>query len=309
MTRITSKVHKVLQNYAEMPPGVLANLHAILMHGKLHGTGKMLILPVDQGFEHGPTESFISNIPSYDPEYHVSLAITTGMSAYAAPLGMLECIAKKYAGQIPLILKMNSANKLASSQAEPDQALTSSVCDALHLGCSAVGLTIYPGSNHCDSMIEIARDVINEAKSVGLPTVIWSYPRGSGLNKTHETSIDVVGYAAHIAALIGAHIIKVKIPDSSVLSQSAKEKFDHNNVPISTIEERVAYIKQCAFAGRRIVLFSGGPTKDVDALYNEVKCIKCGGGDGSIIGRNVFQRPREDAVRMLSTIVGIYRTP
>lgn len=301
-----SSVSGIMGHYNGMPPGVLANLYRILMHGRLGGTGRVLILPVDQGFEHGPVDSFTCNMDAYDPEYHITLAIEAGLSAYAAPLGMLECIAAKYAGMIPLILKMNSANKLKDSSAEPYQALTSSVDDALRIGCSAVGLTIYPGSGCCDDMIETAVETINYAKSVGLPTVIWAYPRGSGLTKDAETSVDVIGYAVHIASLIGAHIIKVKIPNHRIFMPSSEVQYKKHHVKLDHIRDRVAHIKQCAFNGKRIVIFSGGAEKDIDVLRKEVTGIRDGGGNGSIIGRNVFQRPRQEALTMLDVVVQIY---
>ena len=306
MKRVTTQVKQILDNYAGMPSGVLTNLCNILMHGKLSGTGKMLILPVDQGFEHGPDESFASNHFAYDPEYHAQLAINSGLSAYAAPLGMLETVAAKYAGEIPLILKMNNANKLTNPQNEPDQTLTGSINDALYLGCSAVGLTIYPGSDKCSEMIRIASEVICEAKAVGLPTIIWSYPRGSGLTKEAENAVDVIGYAAHIAAIIGAHIIKVKIPSETILSKKLQNKYKEYGIRTSSMRERIAHIKRCAFDRKRIVLFSGGTSKDLDTLYGEIETIRDAGGDGSIIGRNTFQRPQNEAMTMLDKIISIY---
>jgi fructose-bisphosphate aldolase, class I len=306
MTRITTQVKKILECYEGLNPGVLTNLCRVLMHGKLGGTGRMVMLPVDQGFEHGPDKSFISNNLAYDPEYHISLAIEAGLSAYAAPLGMLEAVAGKYAGGIPLILKMNSANKLEHLSREPDQAITSSVKDALRLGCSGVGLTLYPGSDNANDMIEVASEISEEAKAVGLFTMIWAYPRGAGITKEDEDAIDVVGYAVHIAALIGAHIIKSKIPSHMVYSKEVKSKYKEYGVDISTAESRIKHIKQNAFNGKRIVLFSGGATKDVDELYGEMEDIKNGGGNGSIIGRNVFQRERSEALTMLDKILKIY---
>src|SRR6056297_215971 len=145
--KTTRIVQKILANYEGETPGVKANLARILMNGKLGGTGKMIILPVDQGFEHGPARSFAPNPSAYDPLYHYQLAIDAGLNAYAAPLGMLEAGADTYAGQIPTILKANSANSLIPDEAPKDQAITASVDDALRLGCSAIGFTIYPGSS------------------------------------------------------------------------------------------------------------------------------------------------------------------
>src|ERR1700741_515348 len=144
--KLTAQAQTILSNYESDNPGVKANLHRILMQGRLGGTGKLIILPVDQGFEHGPARSFSVNEPAYDPHYHYQLAIDAGLSAYAAPLGMLEAGADKFAGQIPTILKVNSSNSWAGGA---NQAVTGSVDDALRLGCSAIGFTIYPGSDDC----------------------------------------------------------------------------------------------------------------------------------------------------------------
>src|SRR6056297_1108904 len=145
--KTTRIVQKILSNYEGETPGVKANLCRMMMQGKLGGSGKMIILPVDQGFEHGPARSFAPNPAGYDPHYHYQLAIDAGLNAFAAPLGMLEAGADTFAGQIPTILKANSANSLIPSEAPKDQAITASVDDALRLGCSAIGFTVYPGSS------------------------------------------------------------------------------------------------------------------------------------------------------------------
>src|SRR5271166_715215 len=156
--RITQKVKKILDWYEGDPPGVKANLARILCTGKLGGTGKMVILPVDQGFEHGPQRSFAPNPPGYDPDYHVTLAVESGCNAYAAPLGFLEAVAGNFAGQIPLILKLNNSDSL--SKMEPASALTASPKDAVRLGCAAVGFTIYPGSASRNIVLEELREVV-----------------------------------------------------------------------------------------------------------------------------------------------------
>ena len=207
--KITKTVKRILDNYESDNPGTKANLARILMAGRLGGTGKMVILPVDQGFEHGPARSFAVNAPGYDPHYHFQLAVDAGLNAYAAPLGMIEAGADTFAGAIPTILKVNSSNSWAGGA---NQAITGSVDDALRLGCSAIGFTIYPGSEDVFDMMEEIKELSAEAKSVGIATVIWSYPRGGKLPKSGELALDVGAYAAHMAALLGAHIIKVKLP-------------------------------------------------------------------------------------------------
>jgi len=302
--RITPKVKTILDHYESDNPGTKGNLARILMEGKLGGTGKLVILPVDQGFEHGPARSFAPNPAAYDPHYHYQLAIDAGLSAYAAPLGMLETGANTFAGSIPTILKMNSSNSLATSK---DQAVTASVSDALRLGCAAIGFTIYPGSEYAFDQMEELRELAEEAKASGLAVVTWSYPRGPNLDKVAETAVDICAYAAHMAALMGAHIIKVKPPTANVSLDAAKKTYETNKIPMATMAERVAHVVQACFAGKRIVVFSGGEAKDLDGLYAEVRGLRDGGANGSIIGRNTFQRPREQALEMLANIIAIYQ--
>lgn len=307
MPVITNKTKEILSHYASDNPGTLNSLARILSHGKLGGSGKMIIYPVDQGFEHGPARSFAKNFPSYDPHYHWQLAIDAGLNAFAAPLGMIEAGAAQFAGQIPTILKLNSANSLHPQADTPMQAVNASIEDALRLGCSAVGFTIYPGSHADYDMIEQLQTLALEAKAAGLAVVVWSYARGADISKKGETALDVIAYSAHIAALIGAHIIKVKLPTAELEQAEAAKAYKSNNISIAELAERVAHVKQCCFAGRRLVVFSGGAAKEADSVYQEVEAIRDGGGDGSIIGRNVFQRPREEALGMLSKIISIYQ--
>jgi fructose-bisphosphate aldolase, class I len=299
---MTPTVRAILNNYESDNPGVKGNLARILMHGKLGGTGKLVILPVDQGFEHGPARSFSVNPDAYDPHYHYQIAVDAGLSAYAAPLGMIEAGAATFAGQIPTILKVNSSNSWATNV---NQAVTGGVEDALRLGCSAIGFTIYPGSDDVFGMMEQIREMSDHAKSVGIATVIWSYPRGGALSKSGELALDVGAYAAHMAALLGAHIIKVKLPSDHVEQGDAKKAYE--GFDGSTQAKRVAHVVQSCFAGRRIVVFSGGAAKGADAVYQDARDIRDGGGNGSIIGRNTFQRPRADALAMLEKLVRIYK--
>ncbi|EKV32931.1 Fructose-bisphosphate aldolase class I [Caenispirillum salinarum AK4] len=305
--RITQKVKKILANYESDNPGTKANLARILMEGKLGGTGKMVILPVDQGFEHGPARSFAANPPAYDPHYLFQLGLDAGCNAYAAPLGALEAGADTYAGALPLILKMNSANSLHPKDEEPTQAITASVDDALRIGANAIGYTLYPGSAYFYDMLEELRELIREAKSVGLPAVVWSYPRGGDISKDGETAMDVDAYAAHMACLAGAHIVKVKLPTDHLEQDAAKKVYEGENVPIGTMSERVAHIVQACFKGRRLVVFSGGGKKGDEGIFDDARAIRDGGGNGSIIGRNSFQRDKDDAVKLLGTIMDIYK--
>ncbi len=303
---MTDRVREILSWYRGENPGVLSNLARLLNHGRLAGTGKMIILPVDQGFEHGPARSFAPNPPAYDPRYHFQLAIEAGLNAYAAPLGFLEAGAAEFAGQVPLILKLNNHDGLQDEK-DPLGAQTASVSDALRLGCSAIGYTIYPGTAERRLLYEQLRRIAREAKSAGLAVVVWSYARGSGLSKEGETALDVVAYAAQIAAQLGAHIIKVKLPSAHLEQDAAKKVYEEYQIPRDTQAERVRHVVQSAFNGRRIVIFSGGAKKDdEEAIFDAARAIRDGGGFGSIIGRNTFQREKSAALLMLDRMSRIY---
>ena len=297
------RVREILGWYGSDNPGTLTNLARLLNHGALGGTGKLVILPVDQGVEHGPGRSFAPNPPAYDPRYHFELAIAAGLSAYAAPLGFLEAGVRDFAGDLPLILKLNNRENL-HSDADPTQSLTGSIDAALRLGCVGIGYTVYPGSARRQAMYETLQALAEEAKRCGLVVVVWSYPRGTDLSKDGETGLDVTAYAAQIAAQLGAHIIKVKPPTAHIEQSEARTAYAE--VPVSTLAERVRHVVQAAFNGRRVVIFSGGPAKGEEEIIEEITGIRDGGGFGSIIGRNAFQRERGRALDLLQRIVATY---
>lgn len=303
---MSSRVDEILGWYESDNPGVLRNLRTLLMTGELAGTGKMVILPVDQGFEHGPARSFAKNPAGYDPHYHYQLAIDAGCNAYAAPLGFLEAGARTFAGRIPTILKLNNGDSLLGG-ADPKPALTGSVREALRLGCAAIGFTIYPGSALRNEMYGELRQLTEEAKQAGLAVVVWSYPRGSGLSKKGETAMDVVAYGAQIAAQLGAHIIKVKPPTADLEQDAARKVYESEKIPVASLSERIRHVVQSSFGGRRIVIFSGGEAKGTEDILKEIKGIRDGGGFGSIMGRNSFQRPKSEAIQLLKSVMGIYK--
>jgi len=301
--KLTPVVNEILSKCEGERKEVKESLARILMQGRLGGMGKLVILPVDQGLEHGPDASFAPNPDAYDPEYHAKLAVETGLSAYASTLGMLSCVCDTYRAKIPLILKVNSSNLLYTGT--PDQAITATVDDAVRMGCSAIGFTIYPGSDKSIEQFEEISQMSQEARAKGLAVVIWSYARGSNLDKNAETSIDVITYAAHIAATLGAHIIKVKPPTDKFGYDKGKKALEGQD--FSTLAKRIAHVKKAGcYNGRRLVVFSGGESKDAESLLNEIRNIRDGGGNGSIVGRNAFQRPHAEAVKLLNDIVDIY---
>jgi class I fructose-bisphosphate aldolase len=303
---LTDRVKQILSWYSSDNPGTQTNLVRLLNYGTLAGTGKLVILPVDQGFEHGPVRSFSPNPAGNDPDYHFQLAIDAGCNAYAAPLGFIEAGAAKFAGQVPLILKLNNSDSLAKME-HPISALTGSVEDALRLGCVGIGYTIYPGSGARNRMYEDLRELTLEAKRKGLVVVVWAYARGAGISKQGETAIDVISYSAHIAASLGAHIVKVKPPTAHIEQAEAQKMYDKHQIPIATMTDRIRHVVQSTFNGKRIVIFSGGETKDTEAVLTELREMAAGGSFGSIMGRNAFQRPREEGLKLLQEVIRIYK--
>jgi fructose-bisphosphate aldolase, class I len=304
---LSERVSQILSWYGSDTPGTKMNLARMLNHGVLAGTGKMVILPVDQGFEHGPARTYQPNPAGYDPNYHAQLAVDSGCNAYAAPLGFIEAVADRYAMQVPLILKLNNSDSLAKI-AEPCSAVTGSVKDAVRLGCAAIGYTIYPGSGQRNTMYQDLRAIIEEAKASSLPTIVWSYPRGAGISKDGETAVDIAAYAAQIAAQLGAHVIKIKPPKDFIEQAEAKKVFEKYAIPTATLADRVRHCVQSAFNGQRIVIFSGGEAKGTDAVLEEVKGLAAGGSFGSIMGRNAFQRPRDESLQLLADVMGIFKS-
>jgi class I fructose-bisphosphate aldolase len=302
---MTDRVREILSWYGSESPGVRANLYRMLSTGRLAGTGKLVILPVDQGFEHGPARSFAPNPDGYDPRYHFQLALDAGCNAHAAPLGSIEAGAAEYAGQIPLILKVNNHDLLYTAEGAPLPAVTSGVDDALRLGCGAIGFTIYPGSGARTEMYEELRELTAEAKAAGLAVVVWSYPRGV-IPKEAETAVDVAAYAAQIAAQLGANIIKVKPPVLGPWDKKATEALEKSGTKLDTLADRIKHVVQGAFNGRRIVIFSGGETATTEDVLEQNRQIAAGGGFGTIMGRNSFQRPHDDAVKLLQDVMDIH---
>lgn len=302
---MSTRVDEILSWYEGDDSQTLANLRRILEQGRTGGTGKLVVLPVDQGFEHGPARSFAANPAGYDPRYHAQLALDAGCSAHALPLGACQMVAPAFASELPLILKCNSGDSLYVG-ADPEPALTASVEDAVRLGCAAVGFTIYPGSAARNRMYENLRTLATDASYAGLPVVVWSYPRGSGVSEQGRTAVDVVAYAAHLACQLGAHIVKVKPPSEMIENPAARKALEKAGVPLGTLADRVRHVVQSAFDGHRVVIFSGGAAKETAAVLEENRQTALGGGFGTIMGRNSFQRPHDEAVKLLHDVMDIH---
>jgi class I fructose-bisphosphate aldolase len=302
---MSRRVDEILSWYPSSSHRTIANFRRILEHGRTGGSGKLVILPVDQGFEHGPARSFAPNPDGYDPRYHAQLALDAGCSAHALPLGAAEFVAPTYASELPLILKCNGSDSLFTG-ADPEPADIASVEDALRLECAAVGFTIYPGSSARNHMYENLRRLAADAADAGLPLVVWSYPRGSGVTTEGRTAVDVVAYAAHLACQLGAHIVKVKPPTLRIENDAARLALEHAGVPLDTMSARVRHVVQSAFDGHRVVIFSGGAAKGTGEVLEENRQTAMGGGFGTIMGRNSFQRPHAEAVQLLHNVQDIH---
>jgi class I fructose-bisphosphate aldolase len=310
---ITPRVKQILANYEGELPGVRQKLATIFMNGALAGSGRLVFLATDQGFEHGPV-TFFKNPAGFSPHYHFSLAKESGVSAYVAPLDWLRAGVDSFLGEVPLILKLNHSSRLFPD--EPDQACVASVQDALDLGCVGVGFSVYPGSEAFPRQLEDLREVVASARECGMFTVVWAYPRGSKVSSAlpffrdgnggwkPERALNAIAYSAHMACLAGAHIVKVNLPGNFFLSKEAGDAYE--SIQTEVLKDRVRHIVDCCFAGRRIVLFSGGPLKDAAELLSEVRDIRDGSGHGSIIGRNIFQRPKDEAIQLIGEIMQEY---
>lgn len=279
------------------------NLARILNHGRIGGTGKLMILPIDQILEHGPGRAFELNPVMYDPLEQAQFAVDGGFNAFAAPLGSLErgyeVLAKH---NVPTILKVNSHTLMIPDNENPKPSIHSWVDDAVRLGCSAVGFTLYPGSLHSNDMEQQARELIADARKAGLITILWVYPRGAGLIKGQERAVDVIAYGVALGVSLGAQIIKVKLPIDGYGIASNKEMGIYDKVPTETLTDRIKLVMKAAYNGHRIVIHSGGDFANAATLADEMRAIRDGGAFGSIMGRNAFQRPREQALDLITNL-------
>ncbi|MGZ5334267.1 MAG: class I fructose-bisphosphate aldolase [Solirubrobacterales bacterium] len=279
-----------------LPPGKRARLRRLLFEFG-PGNGTLMLLPIDQGIEHGPRD-FFPNPASKDPEYQFRLAAEAGYSAIACQIGMAEKYYPDYAGQVPLILKVNGKTDIPSS----DEALSTcnaSVEDAVRLGADAVGYTLYVGSPRQGEDLAQLKAVREDCDRYGMPLVVWAYPRGRDIDKKGgQLSFYAIDYGARLAMEMGADVVKLNFPKLD--PEKAKDTpAPYNDMDIS-VEDAVSHI--VASAGRSLVVLSGGSRADDDVVIGHARTIMRAGGSGVIFGRNVWQREWDDAVEIIEQI-------
>lgn len=272
--------------------GKKTRLHRMLYeHGP--GNGTLLILPIDQGIEHGPVD-FFPNPASEDPLYQYRLALEGGYSAIALHIGLAQKYSRKYAGKVPLLLKINGKSTIPSDD-NAFSPLTATVEDAVRLGADAVGYTLYVGSPAQDRDIKQLNDVRYDCEKYGMPLVVWAYPRGSAIEgKGGKNSLYAVDYAARLACEFGADIVKINVPKID------ETKMDKLPKPYNTLklpyEDAIAKVVYAA--GRTMVLFSGGSKESDSDLLKKAKAAIDNGATGLIFGRNLWQREYTDALKI-----------
>ena len=287
-------------NALGLSPGKRTRLKRLLYdHGP--GGGTMLVLPIDQGLEHGPVD-FFANPDSLDPRYQYELARDGRFSAIALHIGLAEKYFHEYAGEVPLILKLNGKTSIPPD-GQAFSALTGTVEDAVRLGAEAVGYTVYVGSPAQDRDFRQLVDVRRDADRFGLPLIVWAYPRGEYVaKKGGRESLYAVDYAARVALELGADIVKVNYPVAS-------EKDVESPAPYNTLHlgPEEAFHKVVRSAGRALVLVSGGEKVSDAELLSKVRSSMDAGATGIIFGRNMWQRPRDEALRLTRELHGIFR--
>jgi fructose-bisphosphate aldolase, class I len=283
-----------------LSPGKMARLKRLLYtHGP--GGGTMLVLPIDQGLEHGPVD-FFPNPDSLDPQYQYDLAREGKFSAIALHIGLAEKYFHEYAGDVPLILKLNGKTTIPSDT-QAFSPLTGTVEDAVRLGADAVGYTIYVGSPAQDRDFLQFLEVRKESLRLGMPVVVWAYPRGEAVSKKGgKESLYAVDYAARVAHELGADVVKLNYP---VASEKDKESpAPYNSLRLTPME---AFRKVVQSAGRSLVLVSGGEKVGDEELLLKVRHSMDAGATGIIFGRNLWQRPKDEALRLTRELHGIFR--
>jgi fructose-bisphosphate aldolase, class I len=281
---------------ATLAPGKRTRLRRLLFEFG-PGNGTLLLLPIDQGIEHGPRD-FFPNPASKDPEYQFRLAAEAGYSALACQIGLAEKYYPDYAGQVPLILKVNGKTDVPSSD-DAFSTTNASVEDAVRLGADAVGYTLYVGSPRQDADLHQLKGVREDCDRYGMPLVIWAYPRGSAIEqKGGRDSFYAIDYAARMAMEMGADVVKLNMPKINPdTDKDAPAPYNEMGV------DQAEAIRHCVeSAGRSLVVLSGGSKADDDVVLQNTKMVAEAGGSGVIFGRNVWQREWNDALEIIEQI-------
>ena len=285
----------------ELSIGKKARLHRFLYdHGP--GNGTLLFLPLDQGMEHGPRD-FFPNPPSADPEYELELALTAGFSGIALGVGLAKKYMRKYAGKVPLVVKLNSKTEIPPDD-EAFSPQTASVEEAVALGADAIGYTLYVGSPSQDRDFVQFMRIREDADRLGMPVIVWAYPRGKPVEaKAGRDSLWAIDYAARVACEMGADVIKLNLPVvNPEKDKLAPKPYDTLNV---TAEEAMAMVVRSA--GRSLVLLSGGARADDEDLLAKARAGLEAGVTGFIFGRNVWQREPEAAREVVAKLTALLR--
>lgn len=274
-----------------LSPGKRARLHRMMYeHGCRNGT--LLILPIDQGLEHGPID-FLVNPPSANPEYPFELAIEGGYNAIACQIGFAEKYWPKYAGKIPLVLKLNGKTSIPPDD-EPISPLNGTVEDAVRLGADAAGYTLYLGSARQEEDFLQLSAVREECLRYGMPLILWGYPRGTWVEKKGgRDSLYAVDYAARVAMELGVDVVKLNYPRHSEKDKDQPKPYAEMDWDLAESASRVV-----ASAQNTPVIFSGGSKVSDDDLLERARIAMEAGATGLIFGRNMWQRPMDDALEM-----------
>lgn len=298
-------------------PQVLRSLSSLYNHGRLANTGYLSILPVDQGIEHTAGSSFSPNPLYFDPENIIKLAMEGGCNAVATTFGNLALMSRKYAHKIPFIVKINH-NELLTYPTKYDQIMFGSVLDAWNLGATAVGATIYFGSENSNRQIIEVAEAFERAHELGMACILWCYTRNNNFTKdgtNYEVAADITGQANHLGVTIQADIIKQKLPENN--GGFTTLKFAKSNPKMYTELSSDHPIDLCryqvlnCYAGRAGLINSGGESKGASDLAESIRTAvinKRAGGTGLILGRKAFQRPFSEGVKLLNSVQDVYLT-
>jgi len=273
--------------------GKKARLHRILFeHGLRNGTA--IFLPYDQGLEHGPRD-FFANPAASDPQYVIKLAVEGGFNGIAVQIGLAEKFYWDFAGEIPLVLKLNGKTDIPSD-AEALSPVHATVADAVRLGADAVGYTLYVGTPAQERDFEQYRRVREDAHRLGMPLIVWAYPRGAAIEaKGGKDSFYAVDYAARTASELGADVVKVNFPHPEKRA-AVKPAYD------AEFSSQAAIDAVVRSANRTLVLVSGGAKAGDEAMLDKARQSMDAGATGLIFGRNVWQRPHDESLRFIDQL-------